>query len=88
MTTIPQQVATRAETTRIADHRDAIERLRLLGLPLEPPDPLPVIDHKVSQLVEVYCREWEEFDVQAAVQFAASGRALWLARMVSAGVGA
>lgn len=82
--TIAEQVANRANTLRITEHYDAIERLRLLGMPLEAPDPLPVIDHKRDQLVDVYnSRQWEEFDAEASVQFADSAERLRLARAES-----
>lgn len=78
--TIAHQVATRDEATRIADHREALESLRLLGLPLAPPDPVLVIDHKRDQLLDIYTRDWQEFDGVASVQFAASAAVLEAAR--------
>lgn len=82
--TISTQVATRAEAIRLDAHRAALASLRKIGLPLEAPDPVKVIDHKREALVEIYDREWEEFDVEAAVAFAAASAALRDARAVSA----
>lgn len=84
--TIAEQVAARANTLRITEHYDALERLRLLGLPLAAPDPVAVIDAKIAQLVDVYDREWSEFDVPASLQFAESAELLKQARAVSVGV--
>lgn len=78
---IAHQVATRDEATRIAEHHEALESLRLLGLPLAPPDPVLIIDHKRDQLVDIYNnRNWGEFDGVASVQFAASAAVLESAR--------
>lgn len=84
--TIAAQVATRSEATRLDEHRAALTSLRELGLPLEPPDPVLVIDARIRALVEIYDREWGEFDIEAAVAFAASSAALRDARAVSARV--
>lgn len=76
--------ATRAEAMRLDEHRAALASLRTLGLPLEPPDPVQVIDARIKALVEIYDRDWQEFDVDSAVAFAASASALREARAVSA----
>ena len=85
--TIAQQVATRADTTRLAAHQEAVDGLRRLGLPLEAPDPVAVIDAKIAALVDLYNNHpWEEFDIVASLQFAASADILRAAREVSVGV--
>jgi hypothetical protein len=81
--TIPQQTATRAEAVRIAEHQAALTAMRLLGQPLEAPDPVPVIDHKMDQLDVTFSRDWQEFKLQAARIFVDSLAMLEDARVVS-----
>lgn len=73
---IARQVAARAEAVRIAAHQAELETMRKLAVPLEHPDPVGVIDAKISRLADVYNREWEEFDTEATELFAASSEAL------------
>jgi hypothetical protein len=83
-TTIPQQTATRAEAVRIAEHQAALTAMRLLGQPLEAPDPVPVIDHKMDQLdLNFFSRDWQEFKLQAARTYVDSRAMLEDARVVS-----
>lgn len=78
---LAQEAAVRANERRIAEHRAAIESLRRLAMPMEPPDPLPVIDAKIRQLADVFDnRHWEEFADEAEVVCRASGSILALAR--------
>jgi hypothetical protein len=81
--TIPQQTATRAEAVRIAEHQAALTAMRLLGQPLEAPDPVPVIDHKMDQLDVTFSRDWQEFKLQAARIFVDARAMLEDARVVS-----
>lgn len=78
--TIHDAIAARAEAARIAEHQAALESLRQFGEPLAAPDPVIVIDMRLHAMVEIYDREWEEFDVEASVAFAASAARLWAAR--------
>jgi hypothetical protein len=81
--TIPQQTATRAEAVRIAEHQAALTAMRLLGQPLEAPDPVLVIDHKMDQLDVTFGRDWQEFKLQAARIFVDARAMLEDARVVS-----
>lgn len=80
MSDIPDAIAARAKAARIAEHQAALESLRQFGEPLAAPDPVIVIDMRLQAMVEVYDREWEEFDVEASVAFAASAARLRDAR--------
>jgi hypothetical protein len=71
-----RQVAARAEAARIAAHQAELETMRKLAVPLEHPDTVGVIDAKIARLVDVYNREWEEFDTEASELFAVSSEAL------------
>jgi hypothetical protein len=73
----------RAEAVRIAEHQAALTAMRLLGQPLEAPDPVPVIDHKMDQLDVTFSRDWQEFKLQAARIFVDSRAMLEDARVVS-----
>lgn len=77
---------TRAEALRISDHRAALAAMRALAAPLEPPDPVMVIDAKIAQLVDVFNRPWEEFDTEATLLAAEAAAVLRDARAVSVAV--
>lgn len=81
--TITEQTAARAEAARISDRRQAIDTMRKLARPLEAPDPVPVIDHKMDQLDIAYRRDWEEFLHEAAVVYVESMATLQDARVES-----
>lgn len=71
----------RAEERRIAEHRAAIEAMRRLSQPLEPPDPVSVIDAKSGQLKDIFDnRQWEEFADEADAVCRASRSTLASAR--------
>lgn len=70
--TIASQVAARAEASRLSDHRQAMQSMRLLAQPLEPPDPVPVIDAKMAQLDIIFVREWEEDQDEANMVYVES----------------
>jgi hypothetical protein len=74
-----------AEASRIHDHRQALESLRLLAKPLEAPDPVPVIDAKLAQLDVVFVREWEEYQAEAEIIYVESRATLEDARRASLG---
>lgn len=80
---IADQVAKRAELSRLHDHRQALESMRLLAQPLEPPDPVAVIDAKLAQLDVVYVREWEEGQSEADMVYVESRATLEDARTES-----
>lgn len=86
MTDIPAKIAARTEAARLAEHRDGLTTLRLLSEPLEPPDPLPVIEARIKQLRVAYARDWQEWDIEAAVAFAAAAIELNKAREVALSV--
>lgn len=81
--TIAQQTAARAETARTADHLDALNRMRLIAQPLEPPDPGLVIDAKLGALDDVFRRDWEEHMRPAARVFVECLDVLLVARGAS-----
>lgn len=68
-TTVARQVAERAEASRLSEHRQAMQSMRLLAQPLEPPDPVLVIDAKMAQLDVVFVRDWEESEAEAQIVY-------------------
>lgn len=87
MADIPNTPAARAEALRIAEHQERLSALRDLATPLAPPDPVLIIDMRRDQLVETYNRDWQEYGVEAAVQFAASAAAMLRTREEAVGHG-
>lgn len=81
--TVAQQVATRDESLRVAELQDALSRMRKLAQPLEPPDPVLVIDHKLIQLDVVYQRDWQEYQREAVTVYVDSTATLQDARVAS-----
>lgn len=81
--TIAHQVADRAELARIADHQTMLNVMVKLSTPLEPPDPVPVIDAKLDQLEVVFARKWQEFRPQAEAVHAVALLTLTAARVES-----
>ncbi len=79
--TIATQVATRAEAQRLEEHRAALVSLRAFAFALEAPDPVIVTDMRRAALVALHDRDWQEFDIEAAVAFAAASCALRAARV-------
>jgi hypothetical protein len=86
MSNIEADAAARANALRIAAHVAELETLRLLAVPLEPPDPVRVIDARRAQLDVAYAREWEEHAAAARVQYEAADAVLAEARATSVGV--
>lgn len=76
VSTIAQATASRTNATRIADHQEAMASLRAFAVPLAAPDPVLVVDMRLAALVEVYNRDWEEFDAEASVLAAVAAEAL------------
>lgn len=82
-TTVARQVAERAEASRLSEHRQAMQSMRLLAQPLEPPDPVPVIDAKLAQLDVIFVRDWEEEQDEANMVYVESRATLEDARTES-----
>lgn len=83
---VAQQMRERAELQRIDGHRATIETMKRLAAPLAHPDPVPVIDAKITQLAEVFARDWEEFEAEADEVHMASSNALQRHRAESVGI--
>lgn len=63
---VAARLRAQAETARIEAHRAAIITMQRLAEPLAHPDPVVVIDAKLGQLADIFARDWEEVEVEAA----------------------